>query len=237
MPTAKRQRVVPGLRKRPRAATVSDGTKALRLVRKLNRQQESKVSTLGGTVVANNHVEHLTGIPEGSTGGTRDGLAIVGKHIEFSGSIRDLSVSTKNAAKYVHLGVVVDLRQVHSDTPNWGTIWDNTLPQGVMLDRENLQRFKVLYNRRFLIHTILANEITNNAPGTANDVNYIYSTQMFKVKLALKDLDIRFQTETATSINKHGVYMTFAFSNDDGTVTSDANMELRFAARLTFKDP
>lgn len=232
----KRQRVVSGLRKRPRPAVVSDGTKALRLVKKLNRQRENKIHTETIETTVTTFVRSLAEVAEGSEGGQRDGLAIVGKTLQISGSVRTDSRATP-AAKYCHIGIVVDQQQVASGTPSWGTIWDNNAADGPMLDRENIKRFKVLYNRRFLLDRLTTFETTNLAPPATNTVEHTHKTMGFSKIIRLKDLDMRWQSALGTSTQKNGIYITFSWAGDDGSGAVANTCKLTAISRLHYIDP
>ncbi len=231
MPGVKRQRTN-GASK----SHASDGTKALSLVRKMASQREMKSHLATGTLSMLDDVGALTLIEEGSTGKERDGLAIVGKFIEFSGSIRATDATSPNA-KFVHVGIVVNKQQVANALPQWGSIWDSDPRHGVLLDFENHKRFKVLYNRTFVLNLNSTDTLETGEGMDPNVIGYNHNTILFKKRIPLSALGIRYQGSASSTIQKNGVYLTFTFIDEAGSTGASAACAMAFNSRLWYTDP
>ncbi len=228
MSSKKRQRVVSGLRKRPRPSSVSDGTKALALVRKLKNQQERKSHATTGQTLVKGQVLSLHNIDEGDTGGTRDGLGIICKQLEIAGTIyqQESSADSVNPV-FVNVHVVRDTQQPAGVIPDYGTIFDGTPRVGTFLDRENIKRFRILYSRKFVLK-----QIANTTDGGQN----LKDAHVFGRTINMKDLNIRWQGSTGTAIQANGVYLCFDFEDSSGSTSANV-ATMSYHARLWFTDP
>lgn len=207
-----------------RAVTATPGRTALALVRKMMNQRERKAHITSASTTGVQVVIPLHDIAEGDTGGTRSGLAIVGKTLELSGSINP--IDNAGMPIYIHVAVVVDKQQEAGAAPDFTSVWDSDPRSGVHLDRENIKRFTVLFKRRLLLQQA-------NEQGGGGDLG-VMSAQ-FNAKLSLRDIGIRYQSSSATSYQKSGVYLTYTFMHADGTTVSGPT--LNYYSRLWFTDP
>lgn len=231
MPGVKRQRTNGASR-----SHASDGTKALSLVRKMASQREMKAHVATGTVSTIDDVEALTLIAEGSEGVQRDGLSVIGKFIEFSGSMRATDADA-SLSKFVHVGIVVDKQQVAGTIPSWTSIWSSDPRHGVLLDFENHKRFKVLYNRTFVLNLNSTATLETGEGMDPNVIGYNHNTIMFKKRIPLSALPIRWQGASGSDIQKNGVYLTFTFINEEGSTGASAQVAMAFNSRLWYQDP
>lgn len=224
----KRQRIVPGLRKRARPSSVSDGTKALALVRKLKNQQELKVHTTTGTTLVKQQILSLHDIAEGDSGNARDGLGIVCKKLELQGTIyQQESAADSVNPVFVTVSVVRDKQTPSGIVPAYTSVFDNSPRFGTSIDTENIKRWQVLYHRKFVLK-----QIANTTDGGQN----LKDAHVFTKTIMLKDLNIRWQGSTGTSIQQNGLFLCFDFEDTGGSTAANV-ATMSYSARLWFNDP
>ncbi len=186
--------------------------RSLRKVNKLakvvyNEQKMHDILSTSITPIIAGTVTHLSGIAQGNTVTTRDGLSIHAFFHEFRMTIfKHATPPVTN----IRIAIIVDTRQEESVFPSFLDVFLQATPIA-QWSRVNPKRFKVLFNKLFTLRT--------------NRIALIYK-QTKKL-----NLDIKWVGATIGSITKNGIYL---LTETDAAAAQEPTM--RFTYRLRYND-
>lgn len=199
---------------------------ALRLSKKALKQEESKYSNqtnYATAVTTTFQVNALCQIAQGDTAVLRDGNKIVVDHITVR-AFFESNAGSNITSCMVRMIVLQDLQQIGDSDINVGSVFVNgSLWNSNYNFPDSVGRFKIIYDETF--------EVTPSslAYASAGATASSFNTNCFKkLKLKLPHPTVLFNGTATTDIQKNGVYMLLAKSNNGYTVTPDINTQVKF---------
>jgi len=163
-------------------------------------------------VNAGETVTHLTPIAIGDGDSDRTGNSILVRSLDINGTVLYNGSSTASA-QIVRMWVVIDRQQISDSAPTFSTIFENN---GILshLNNTTVGRFSLICVRKFIVND-------DQQPGS-------YKT--FHIRCPLM-LHVRYNGSAGTDIQKNGIYLVCASSQDTSNGPS-----ITFEARVSYRD-
>lgn len=192
----------------------SAGVKALKAVRKLEKQREVKISHVGSSVNAidtSGTMVDLSLIPQGDDSFERDGLAIAPFRFDIRAQWRGDAAATVEIYRTI---IFQDRRQVSGATPLVLDVLRDAHPLSVFAIA-NRTRWKVLYDETF-----------SGPSDTASRLSFVFIASM-KMSMTMTWSGV-----AANTIKKNGLYMLL-ISN---VAPAGNNPDYQFFGRILYND-
>lgn len=155
---AKHRRFNKGLKKAWRRATTTNGTKALRMVKKLNAGIETKQVTMsptGGITAGVAHITLLNGLVKGTDDDDRVGDKISMKSLAMRYSFASHTAETNG---YQIRSVLVYDRSPRGSTISWDDVFDNVSVYAAVDRKNNKGRFKIMMDQTTILDAYTTNK-------------------------------------------------------------------------------
>lgn len=174
-------------------------------------------------------VAHCTAVTEGEDMTKRNGREIIAKSMQIHGNLQLGGAS--NAPQQVRITLVRMIQQEKDTAPVKGDIYSHAGATDTLYSMwsraSNAGRYRVLYDRVYNLET------SDNAGDTSTPGAY----KIFKIKINLKDLKIRYNGTSGNDINLNGIYLLVSSSQPYNLPANANTPYLNYHGRMIYIDP
>lgn len=188
------------------------GVKALRMVKAIKRtyKPEYKKIDLGAVTTTAGFIPTgavLHGVAQGDSNITRNANKILVKSISMKGYVQHNNTAT--IGQMVRIWIIQDTQQVGDTTPVAGDIWQVAASSVTSpLNRDSVGRFKILWSKSYIVDP---------------------SSEMKQISMYKRlTLPIRYNGTTASDIQKNGIYVFIASTDDTNKPSVVTNIRVNF---------